>query len=161
MIDSQTLTLSKQLTVLQKAARELAFSCLNKLSVGSLKVVESFEVMAPQTHQFWGTHSREGLEATIEIKHPGFYSRLLKGEYGCRGSLYGWMVGGNPNLTALMELMARNMAALDSIENRSGIISRYSNRFTHWLKRNTLVNSARNIQAHYGFEQCALSNVLG
>ncbi|EFP98587.1 SAM-dependent methyltransferase [Vibrio caribbeanicus] len=155
MIDSQTLTLSKQLTVLQKAARELAFSCLNKLSVGSLKVVESFEVMAPQTHQFWGTHSREGLEATIEIKHPGFYSRLLKGGSIAAGEAYmdGWWE--SPNLTALMELMARNMAALDSIESRSGILSRYSNRFTHWLKRNTLVNSARNIQAHYD-----LSNAL-
>ena len=154
MIDSQALTLSKQLTVLQKAARELAFSCLNKLNIGSLKVVEVFETMVPQTHQFLGTHSCEGLDATIEIKHPDFYSRLIKGGSIAAGEAYMEVGGRFTQSHGFDGAMARNMAALDLIENRSGIISRYSN-VSHWLKRNTLVNSARNIQAHYD-----LSNAL-
>ena len=43
MINSQTLPLPKALTPVYKAARNLAFSCLQRLQHGSLTVIESFE----------------------------------------------------------------------------------------------------------------------
>ena len=53
------------------------------------------------------------------------------------------------DLTSLMKLMAQNLATLDSIEKKSSVFSKLAYQVGHWLNRNTLVNSAKNIQAHY------------
>jgi cyclopropane-fatty-acyl-phospholipid synthase len=48
-----------------------------------------------------------------------------------------------------MELMALNLSALDSIESRSSLLSKLAYQVSHWLNRNTVTNSAKNIEAHY------------
>ncbi|WP_114785607.1 SAM-dependent methyltransferase [Vibrio tetraodonis] len=150
MINSQTLPLPKALTPLHKAARNLAFSCLQRLQHGSLTVIESFESRSDEdsTTRFGDLIDGE-THAVIEVKHPAFYARLLKGGSIAAGEAYmdGWWESND--LTSLMKLMAQNLATLDSIEKKSSVFSKLAYQVGHWLNRNTLVNSAKNIQAHY------------
>lgn len=150
MMSSQTLPLPYKLTTVQKSARNIAFSCLNKLQVGSLTVVESFQQETSQRiREVFGQPNNSQPNALIEVKNPAFYSRLLKGGSIAAGEAYmdGWW--DSPDLTRLMELMALNLSALDSIESRSTLLSKLINQVTHWLNRNTIANSAKNIEAHY------------
>ncbi|KGY12783.1 cyclopropane-fatty-acyl-phospholipid synthase [Vibrio tubiashii] len=150
MINSQTLPLPAQLTSMQKTARNIAFSCLCKIQFGSLTVVESFGVEgSQQVRESFGSPINGQPSAIIEVKNPAFYARLLKGGSIAAGEAYmdGWW--DSPNLTALMELMALNMKTLDSIESRSSLLSKLVYQVGHWLNRNTVENSAKNIQAHY------------
>ncbi|EOW9553454.1 class I SAM-dependent methyltransferase, partial [Vibrio fluvialis] len=54
-----------------------------------------------------------------------------------------------PNLTAVTELMARNLSALDQLEAQSSFVTRAMNKVGHWLKRNSIVRAKQNIEAHY------------
>ncbi|GAL25340.1 cyclopropane-fatty-acyl-phospholipid synthase [Vibrio variabilis] len=56
---------------------------------------------------------------------------------------------GQPDLSALMELMALNLAALDSIEDKSSMLTKIMYRLGHWVNRNTVTKSKENIEAHY------------
>ncbi|KJY83214.1 cyclopropane-fatty-acyl-phospholipid synthase [Vibrio galatheae] len=150
MINSQTLPLPKQLTSIQKTAKNIAFNCLRKLQFGSLTVIESFsEHSCQQVRESFGRPEQGQPSAIIEVKNPAFYARLLKGGSIAAGESYmdGWW--DSPDLTALMELMALNLATLDSIENRSSFVSKLMLQVSHWLNRNTIENSAKNIEAHY------------
>lgn len=55
----------------------------------------------------------------------------------------------SPNLTALMQLMAANLGTLDKLESQSSPVTQWLNRFTHWLKRNTIDQAKDNIHQHY------------
>ncbi|TFH92803.1 SAM-dependent methyltransferase [Vibrio ouci] len=150
MMSSQTLPLPRKLTTVQKSARNIAFSCLNKLQVGSLTIVESFQQGSSQRlREVFGRPNSSEPNALIEVKNPAFYSRLLKGGSIAAGEAYmdGWWE--SPDLTKLMELMALNLSALDSIESRTTLLSKLVNQVSHWLNRNTVSNSAKNIGAHY------------
>ncbi|MCZ4295074.1 SAM-dependent methyltransferase [Vibrio sinaloensis] len=150
MINSQTLALPVQLSSVQKTARNIAFSCLCKLQVGSLTVIESFsDEPALRVREQFGKPKEGQPSAIIEVKNPAFYARLLKGGSIAAGEAYmdGWW--DSPNLTQLMELMALNLSALDSIESRSSLLAKLAYQVSHWLNRNTVANSAKNIEAHY------------
>lgn len=150
MINSQTLPLPTQLTTVQKTARNFAFSCLNKIQFGSLTIVESFGSQGPdQVRETFGRSQGSQPSAIIEVKNPAFYARLLKGGSIAAGEAYmdGWW--DSPDLTKLMELMALNLSTLDSMESRSSFLSKLMYQVGHWLNRNTVENSAKNIEAHY------------
>jgi len=150
MINSQTLPLPTQLTSVQKTARNIAFSCLYKIQYGSLTIIESFGSQgAPQVRESFGSPRKGQPSAIIEVKNPAFYARLLKGGSIAAGEAYmdGWWE--SPDLTALMELMAMNLSTLDTIESRSSFLSKLIYQVGHWLNRNTVENSAKNIEAHY------------
>lgn len=150
MISSQTLTLPVQLSSVQKTARNIAFSCLCKLQVGSLTVIESYSEQSSQRmREQFGKPKESEPNAIIEVKNPAFYARLLKGGSIAAGEAYmdGWW--DSPDLTKLMELMALNLSALDSIESRSSLLSKLTYQVSHWLNRNTVANSEKNIEAHY------------
>ncbi|MCG9596825.1 cyclopropane-fatty-acyl-phospholipid synthase family protein [Vibrio sp. Isolate25] len=147
MINSQTLGYSSSLSAGQKTARSLAMSFLKKITSGSLTVIESFS--QSEVRATFGAAQTSRLHAVIEIKHPSFYARLLKGGSIAAGEAYmdGWW--DSPDLTKLMELMALNLKTLDSIEGQSSFISRISYQLGHWFNRNTEKNAAKNISAHY------------
>lgn len=150
MINSQTLALPVQLSSVQKTARNIAFSCLCKLQVGSLTVIESFsDEPALRVREQFGKPKEGQPSAIIEVKNPAFYARLLKGGSIAAGEAYMDSWWDSPNLTQLMELMALNLSALDSIESRSSLLSKLTYQVSHWLNRNTVANSAKNIEAHY------------
>ncbi len=45
--------------------------------------------------------------------------------------------------------MAVNLAALDSIEDQSSLLTKVMYKLGHWVNRNTVTKSKENIQAHY------------
>ncbi len=148
---TQVLTFSSPLSSTQKTARTIAFSCLNKMQVGSLTIIESFPTTEekPIKRERFGRPCQNEPNAIIEVKNPAFYARLLKGGSIAAGEAYmdGWWE--SPDLTTLMQLMALNLAALDSIEGHSNFAVRVLNQLSHWFNRNTVENSSSNIAAHY------------
>lgn len=149
MINSQVIPYPRQLSSGQKTARNLAFTLLQKLEVGSLTIVESLDEEHAKQRTLFGCPKKGTPQAMIEVKNPAFYSRVLSGGSIAAAEAYmdGWW--DSPDLTLVMELMAANISTLDSIESRVSLLSKFAYRVGHWFNRNTVENSAKNIEAHY------------
>ncbi|ADT86749.1 SAM-dependent methyltransferase [Vibrio furnissii] len=148
MLNSSSLEMPKSLTALQKGARAMAFKSLQLLHIGRLTIEEAYDDQDSVIEQFGFAHEGQP-QAYIRITHPGFYGRVLKGGSIAAAEAYmdGWW--DSPNLTAVTELMARNLSALDQLEAQSSWITRAINKVGHWLKRNSIVRAKQNIEAHY------------
>ncbi|EKM14453.1 methyltransferase domain protein [Vibrio harveyi] len=153
MLNTTSIAMPRELTTTQKAARGVLFQCLQKMEIGCLTVIESFKTETTERSKRFSTpngeHNGEPVAATIEVKHPGFYSRILQGGSIAAGEAYmdGWW--DSPDLTALMKLMALNMRALDKLEEQGSWITRLLYKVSHWTNRNSQENSRKNIHAHY------------
>ena len=110
-------------------------------------------VFAPggRRHVFAG--ARPGPDAVLMLRTPRAARRILFG--GNVGFAEAYMDGDldTPDLAALLELAARNEAAIDDIHygkvSRLGTIVGLARRFWHALRANTRSGSARNIAYHY------------
>ncbi|CAM2973553.1 Cyclopropane-fatty-acyl-phospholipid synthase [Vibrio mytili] len=153
MLNTTSMPLPLKLTTTQKAARGVIFQCLQNMDVGCLTVIESFKTDAAERSERFmssnGEYHGQSVSATIEVKHPGFYSRVLQGGSIAAGEAYmdGWW--DSPDLTALMKLMAVNMRALDRLEEKGSWLTRLLYKVSHWSNRNSQENSRKNIHAHY------------
>ncbi|EIY6182843.1 class I SAM-dependent methyltransferase, partial [Vibrio parahaemolyticus] len=118
-----------------------------------LTIIESFHTETKERSERFtaphGEYSGQPVVATIEVKHPGFYSRILQGGSIAAGEAYmdGWW--DSPDLTALMKLMALNIRALDKLEEQGSWLTKLLYKFSHWTNRNSEENSRKNIHAHY------------
>lgn len=92
MQNSESLELPKQLTSLQKSARSITLKCLQRLEVGTLTIVESFTDGSATSRETFGTPREGEPNASIEVRDPHFYARLLKGGSIAAGEAYmdGW-----------------------------------------------------------------------
>lgn len=96
MLNTSSMTLPRKLTTTQKAARGVIFQCLQKMEIGCLTVIESFKTETKERSERFnapnGEYSGQPVVATIEVKHPGFYSRILQGGSIAAGEAYmdGW-----------------------------------------------------------------------
>jgi cyclopropane-fatty-acyl-phospholipid synthase len=149
------------LTPVQRAARHLVLKSLRHLSVGQLTLIESF----PTTDSFstsddcspmssgrsicFGSPAPDGCSATVEIKRPDCYQRMVRG--GSIGAAEAYMDGWweTPCLVSVTHLMARNLNALDTLEQNASLVQRTLYRVGHWLNRNSIGQSKQNIHAHY------------
>ena len=153
MLNTTSMAMPRELTTTQKAARGVLFQCLQKMEIGCLTVIESFKTETTERSERFSTpngdYNGEPVAATIEVKHPGFYSRLLHGGSIAAGEAYmdGWW--DSPDLTALMKLMALNLRALDKLEEQGSWLTKLLYKFSHWSNRNSEENSRKNIHAHY------------
>ncbi|MGR5237755.1 class I SAM-dependent methyltransferase [Vibrio alfacsensis] len=153
MLNTTSMAMPRELTTTQKAARGVLFQCLQKMEIGCLTVIESFKTESTERSERFSTPNRDykgkPVVATIEVKHPGFYSRILQGGSIAAGEAYmdGWW--DSPDLTALMKLMALNLRALDKLEEKGSWLTRLLYKFSHWTNRNSQENSRKNIHAHY------------
>ncbi|WP_199461591.1 SAM-dependent methyltransferase [Vibrio owensii] len=153
MLNTTSMAMPRELTTTQKAARGVLFQCLQKMEIGCLTVIESFKTETTERSERFSTpngdYNGEPVTATIEVKHPGFYSRLLQGGSIAAGEAYmdGWW--DSPDLTALMKLMALNLRALDKLEEQGSWLTKLLYKFSHWSNRNSEENSRKNIHAHY------------
>jgi len=89
------------------------------------------------------------LRATVLIHHPRFFQRaLLQGDIGIGES---YMDGDwtSPDVTAVIRLAVRNLAALESGNSWFSALSRAADVFRHHRRANTVKGSRRNIQEHY------------
>lgn len=97
MLNTSSMALTSPLSTAQKAARTLIFKCLQRMEIGTLTVIESFQSDSQErSERFVGAHNHKpgvAISATIEVKHPAFYSRLMRGAVLLLVKPI-WMVGG-------------------------------------------------------------------
>lgn len=148
MLNSSSLEMPKSMTALQKGARSVALKSMQLIKIGSLTIEEAYDGHDVTVEHFGFAHEGQP-QAHIRVTHPGFYGRVLKGGSIAAAEAYmdGWW--DSPNLTAVTELMARNLSALDQLEAQSSFVTRAMNKVGHWLKRNSIVRAKQNIEAHY------------
>ncbi|WP_059120352.1 SAM-dependent methyltransferase [Vibrio sp. MEBiC08052] len=157
MFNSPSLEMPKSLKLWQQGARTMVLKSLRLIKIGSLTLEENFAGQArisaaiPQQNsveQFGFAHDDQP-QAHIRVNHPEFYACVLKGGSIAAAEAYmdGWW--DSPNLTAVTELMARNLNALDQLEAQSSIFVRTMHKVGHWLKRNSIGRAKQNIEAHY------------
>jgi cyclopropane-fatty-acyl-phospholipid synthase len=119
---------------------------LNNLSVGRLTVTERFD----QGERFqFGNDDQSDLVAHLDVLDPEFYLRVLKGGSIGAGESYIDGEWQSPDLTTLLQLMARNIDTVDKLEKNSSFAAKFGYKVAHWLNRNSLVRAQKNIHAHY------------
>jgi len=97
----------------------------------------------------FGRVAPDGLAAEVEVKSPAFWRRLATG--GTLGSAESYAAGEweSPDLTSVVRLVARNVAAMDGLEQGLARLRRPVDAVWHALRRNTRTGSQRNIAEHY------------
>jgi cyclopropane-fatty-acyl-phospholipid synthase len=127
-----------------KVARALLLSQLRKLKHGRLHIIDQ------ETHHVFGQSSALApFEVTIRVRDPRFYAdALLAGSTGA-GEAYMQGFWDCDNLVGLVRLMIINRDFLNAVDARWSRCTEPLFKAAHWLNRNTLHGSRRNIAAHY------------
>lgn len=143
MISSEVSQGALALSGADRLARKIVIGVLQQLSGCGLAVSEE----RGETYHF-GDKSSE-LQAQLLVKHQGFYKRLLDGGSIAAGEAYmdGWW--DSPDLTKVVQVLARNLPILDKIEAKVGWLTALKNKWLHTSRRNSKQASKRNILAHY------------
>jgi cyclopropane-fatty-acyl-phospholipid synthase len=97
----------------------------------------------------FGHAAADGLAAEVEVKDPAFWRRVATG--GTLGSAESYAAGewDTPDLTSVVRLVARNVSAMDGLEQGLARLRRPVDAVWHALRRNTRTGSRRNIAEHY------------
>jgi len=115
---------------------------LSQIVIGRLSIV------TPEGEQLWSGSAGPGPQAAIVLKSWRAMRRLmLDGDIGL-AEAYRDGDFTTPDLTALIELGARNDATLRHLVSGTWP-ARLLNRFRHWRNANSRTGSSRNITAHY------------
>lgn len=115
---------------------------LEKIQHGSL------ELICPESSYVFGEAGSE-LRASIFIHDERFFSRVLWGGDDAAGDSYVDGDWSSPDPVAVVRLAARNLSQLESGNPILTFASRTFHRARHWMNRNTVEGSSRNIHAHY------------
>lgn len=139
---------SGETTLADRVARKLFLRILAKFRSGRLRVKlpEGDEIL-------YGDDRNREEPAELHIHHNGFFRQVvLYGEIGF-GEAFTAGQWSSPDVTALLECLIRNLVAIPGMSGggRRGWINLLGagNRFFHWLRRNSVRNSRRNIEEHY------------
>jgi len=115
---------------------------LSQIAIGRLSIV------TPEGERLWSGSSEPGPQAAIVLKNWRAMRRLLlDGDIGL-AEAYRDGDFTTPDLTALIELGARNDATLRQLVSGTWP-ARLLNRLRHWRNANSRAGSRRNITAHY------------
>jgi len=97
----------------------------------------------------FGHATADGLSAEVEVRNPAFWRRVATG--GTLGSAESYAAGewDTPDLTSVVRLMTRNVAAMDGLEGGLARLRRPVDAIRHAFRRNTRAGSRRNITEHY------------
>ncbi|MGX9418309.1 class I SAM-dependent methyltransferase [Vibrio sp. WJH972] len=146
MNDTQLITSEYRISRTQSSARSLVLKLLHNLTMGQLTLVERF----PTGESFhFGNENKAGIRAGIEILDPEFYLRVLRSGSIGAGESYIQGEWTSSNLTLLLQLMAVNVDTVDRLEKKSNLLSKLGYKFAHWMNKNSLAGSKKNIEAHY------------
>jgi cyclopropane-fatty-acyl-phospholipid synthase len=131
-----------RLPFLGDAARTLVLGRLARLRHGRVRLRESGTVreLGP---------ADAPLAATITVVDPAFYADVAFGGSVGAGESYIHGHWHADDLVALLRLMVRNRELLDAMEGGPARLTAPVRLAAHWLHRNTLAGSRRNIVAHY------------
>ena len=126
---------------INKLARNIVSHQLAKIHHGQLLITENKKVSV------FGTSNR--IRADIKVLNPNFYAYILFG--GSIGAAESYMRGDwrSKNLTDVIRLMAVNSAAMDSMEGFYKFLLQPLLKIIHYLNKNTVAGSKKNIVRHY------------
>jgi cyclopropane-fatty-acyl-phospholipid synthase len=129
---------------LDRLARRVIFALLQELSPGSLTLIDK-----GQTYTFGDPAAETELTATVTIRHPGSYRRVLFSGSRGLGEAYvaGWWEA--DDLTVFLRLLVRNLPRLERhFRSWTKLVGPFYD-LIKWPFRNTLQGSRANIYAHY------------
>jgi len=128
---------------LDALARRTVLERLRRLEVGSLRVA------AGEDEWRFGAHAAHGLAATVRIHDERTFADLAFG--GSIGAAEAYLLGywDADDLTSVLRVLLANRTVLDDLESGAARVKAPLQRALHWLNRNTLAGSQRNIAAHY------------
>ncbi|WP_423186233.1 class I SAM-dependent methyltransferase [Alishewanella sp. d11] len=125
-----------------RLCRKFTLNFLSQLQHGAITVSEA------GVEQHFGDEHAD-LKTVITVLDPAFYQKLvLAGSVG-GGEAYIHGYWRCDNLTALVQIFARNLAVLDQMDSTWARLSRPVLKLLNYRNRNTLSQSKRNIAAHY------------
>lgn len=126
---------------LDRMARNAVLRRLQNLQHGRLTLVDG--------EQRWHFGDGNGLEVTLTVTAPTFYSDVAFG--GSIGAGEAWMQASwtCDDLVALVRLLLRNRQVLEQMESGTALLTRPLQKAFHWVNRNTRQGARRNISAHY------------
>lgn len=128
----------------ESLARRAVLKQLTRLRDGCLLVEEGSEV------QCFGQDRHEaGLVASVRINNPSAWLAIFHS--GSLGAGEAYMQGSwdTPDLLKVIRIFVRNMSLLEQMDASASLAGRMGAKLFHWLRRNTLGGSRRNIAAHY------------
>ncbi len=129
---------------LQQMARKLLISILRKLEKGRIDLRDG------EIHMVFGRPPEEEvLTATVNVRHPDFYTRILFG--GSIGSAEAYMQGlwHTDDLTVLIRILILNQSILQKLDSRWTILWAPAYKTFNVMRRDTRKGSRANIAAHY------------
>jgi cyclopropane-fatty-acyl-phospholipid synthase len=129
-------------------ARGLPFAARQALRLASGLVWGSLTVSIPDGRVLLFKRREPGLAAAMQIRDWSFAARLAKA--GDLGFAEAYLRGewDSPDLTAFIELFARNRALIETLLPNRPLV-RIWQVFRHFLNRNSRSGARRNIHAHY------------
>ncbi|MGF1872250.1 class I SAM-dependent methyltransferase [Photobacterium indicum] len=124
-------------------AKKVVFKILEKLQGVGLILIEK------EGNTYHVGDQSADLQAQLMINHPGFYKRILTGGSIAAGEAYvdGWW--DSPDLTKVVQVLARNLPILDKLEAKVGWMTAIAEKISHKIRRNNKDNARENISAHY------------
>jgi cyclopropane-fatty-acyl-phospholipid synthase len=124
--------------------RRLLLTHLAKLRHGVLRIEDELGSV-----RLGALTERCDIEVTLRVHDPAAYRRMaLRGSIGA-GESYMDGQWSCDDLTGLMRLLVVNRDAMDDLEKGLAWLARPLFQLFHWLHRNTVSGSRRNIAAHY------------
>lgn len=131
-------------SLFQEAARKIFFSIVKRLKLGRIHFREGDFRMS-----FGEVTEGVPLEASVNIRHPGFYNRIVFGGSVGAGEAYMAGLWDTDDLTAVIRLILLNRDVFEGMEGRWTRFSATAYKLFHALRRGTRGGSRDNISAHY------------
>ncbi|MFE8071693.1 cyclopropane-fatty-acyl-phospholipid synthase family protein [Marinobacteraceae bacterium S3BR75-40.1] len=124
-------------------ARHLVLRQLSHLQQGVL------EVQDERGHEVLGDGNEAFPKAELTVRDNSMWRDFLTG--GSIGAAEAYVAGDwdSPDLVAFLRLFVRNIDQLNAFEDRFAWISKPVLKWLHWLNRNSVAGSRKNIEAHY------------
>ncbi|MCU4674636.1 cyclopropane-fatty-acyl-phospholipid synthase family protein [Catenovulum sp. 2E275] len=135
--------LAKYQQIFASFARKVLLKKLTQLKTGYLVIQDEISTTHVNPAQACG------LSAHIKVHHLHFYSMVLaRGSIGA-GEAYIKGYWSTDDLTQAIQIFCANVMVSDQIEQGVNRLFKPALKFKHWLNKNNITGSKRNISAHY------------
>jgi cyclopropane-fatty-acyl-phospholipid synthase len=128
--------------VVDKICRKLVINFLSRLRHGAIELVEDGE------KQLFGD-AHADLRVSLTVIDAQFYQKMVFGGSVGAGEAFIDGLWRCDQLTALIQIFARNLFLLDELESGWARLSRPALKLLDWRNKNTINQSKKNISAHY------------
>lgn len=125
-------------------AKKIFLSKFQEISFGRITLKEGHT-----EYTFGKDNAEDALHATIIVHEASFYSDVIFGGTVGSGEAYMARSWDCSNLTDLVRIILRNEQVLNSIDGGFGKLMLPLHKAFHFLHRNSLSGSRKNIEAHY------------